>query len=249
MAYNFLGLVNDVNKRVNEVQLTSSNFDTAKGFYDLGKDAVNSAIRYINESEYEWPFNHSEKEQTLTAGTTRYAFPTDAKLIDFESFRIKENATLGNDTKKLALITYDEYLEKYVDQEYAASQTRALPRFVFHGPDLKYGLIEPPDKAYVLVFDYYVFQADLSAHGDTMVIPDRFKHVVVDAAMFHAYMFRGNTQDAVVVKERADEGIKAMRSMLINRYHYMRSYMIPAATGGRRLGSSRSTAGSSLDSL
>jgi len=71
----------------------------------------------------------------------------------------------------------------------------------------------------------------------------------VDAAMFHAYMFRGNTQDAVVVKERADEGIKAMRSMLINRYHYMRSYMIPAATGGRRLGSSRSTAGSSLDSL
>ena len=169
--------------------------------------------------------------------------------IEELSFRIKEDATLGNDTKKLALITYDEYLEKYVDQEYAASQTRALPRFVFHGPDLKYGLIEPPDKAYTLVFDYYVFQADLSAHGDTMVIPDRFKHVVVDAAMFHAYMFRGNTQDAVVVKERADEGIKAMRSMLINRYHYMRSYMIPAATGGRRLGSSRSTAGSSLDSL
>jgi hypothetical protein len=206
MATTFLTLVNDVNKRLNEVELTSSNFASATGFYAHIKDAVNS-------------------------------------------FRIKENATLGNDTKKLALITYDEYLEKYVDQEYAASQTRALPRFVFHGPDLKYGLIEPPDKAYTLVFDYYVFQADLSAHGDTMVIPDRFKHVVVDAAMFHAYMFRGNTQDAVVVKERADEGIKAMRSMLINRYHYMRSYMIPAATGGRRLGSSRSTAGSSLDSL
>ena len=249
MATTFLTLVNDVNKRLNEVELTSSNFGSATGFYAHIKDAVNSAIRYINESEYEWPFNHSEKEQTLVAGTTRYAFPTDAKLIDFESFRIKEDATLGNDTKKLALITYDEYLEKYVDQEYAASQTRALPRFVFHGPDLKYGLIEPPDKAYTLVFDYYVFQADLSDHDDTMVIPDRFKHVVVDAAMFHAYMFRGHTQDAVVVKERADEGIKAMRSMLINRYHYMRSYMIPAATGGRRLGSSRSTAGSSLDSL
>ena len=58
MAYNFLGLVNDVNRRVNEVQLTSSNFATAKGFYDLGKDAVNYAIRYINQSEYEWPFNH-----------------------------------------------------------------------------------------------------------------------------------------------------------------------------------------------
>jgi hypothetical protein len=29
----------------------------------------------------------------------------------------------------------------------------------------------------------------------------------------------------------------------------MRSYMIPASTGGRRLGSARTTAGSSLDAL
>ena len=68
-------------------------------------------------------------------------------------------------------------------------------------------------------------------------------------AMYYAYLFRGNTQDAVLLKETADEGIKAMRSMLINRYHYMRSYMIPASTGGRRLGSARTTAGSSLDAL
>ena len=54
---------------------------------------------------------------------------------------------------------------------------------------------------------------------------------------------------AGILKERADEVIKAMRSMLINRYHYMRSYMIPASTGGRRLGSARTTAGSSLDAL
>ena len=235
--------------------------DIMEEAYDLCGSELRSGYDYkgakraLNLIFLEWQnkglnlWKIEQATQTLTAGTTRYAFPTDAKLIDFESFRIKENATLGNDTKKLALITYDEYLEKYVDQEYAASQTRALPRFVFHGPDLKYGLVEPPDQAYTLVYDYYVFQADIDEHGDTMVIPDRFKHVVVDAAMFHAFMCRGNTLDAVVLKERADEGIKAMRSMLINRYHYMRSYMIPAATGGRRLGSARSTAGSSLDSL
>ena len=83
--------------------------------------------------------------------------------------------------------------------------------------------------------------------GKVKILHD--KHVVVDSAMFYALMFRGNTQDAVILKERADEGIKAMRSMLINRYHYMRSYMIPASTGGRRLGSARTTAGSSLDAL
>ena len=58
MAYNFLGLVNAMNRRLNEVELTSSNFATATGFYSQAKDAVNAAIRYINQSEYFWSFNH-----------------------------------------------------------------------------------------------------------------------------------------------------------------------------------------------
>ena len=44
--------------------------------------------------------------------------------------------------------------------------------------------------------------------------------------MHYAYLFRGNTQDALVTKEKFDEGIKYMRSMLINRTPYVRSYMI-----------------------
>ena len=49
MAYNFLGLVNDINHRLNEVALTSSNFATAVGYYSIAKDAVNSAVRHINQ--------------------------------------------------------------------------------------------------------------------------------------------------------------------------------------------------------
>jgi len=45
MAYDYLGLVNDVNRRLNEVELTSSNFAAATGEYSMIKDAVNSAIR------------------------------------------------------------------------------------------------------------------------------------------------------------------------------------------------------------
>ena len=48
MAYNFLGLVNEINRRLNEVELTSSNFGTAVSFYAHAKDAVNASIRYIN---------------------------------------------------------------------------------------------------------------------------------------------------------------------------------------------------------
>ena len=89
MAYNFLGLVNDINRRLNEVELTSSNFATATGFYGQAKDAITASIRYVNQSQYEWPFNHVEQEDTLSVGVSRYPFPTDCKLIDFDTFRIK----------------------------------------------------------------------------------------------------------------------------------------------------------------
>ena len=58
MSYDYIGLVNDVNRRLNEVELTSANFASAKGFYSLIKDSVNSAIRDINQTHHEWPFNH-----------------------------------------------------------------------------------------------------------------------------------------------------------------------------------------------
>ena len=40
MAYNYLELVNQVNRRLNETELTSSNFPTATGFYAQVKDAI-----------------------------------------------------------------------------------------------------------------------------------------------------------------------------------------------------------------
>ena len=64
MAYDYLGLVNDVNRRLNEVELTSSNFGSAIGEYAMVKDAVNASIRYINQHEYGFPFNHDTETKT-----------------------------------------------------------------------------------------------------------------------------------------------------------------------------------------
>ena len=49
MPYNYLDIVNEVARRLNEVELTTTNFATAKGFYGTIKDAVNSAIHDINQ--------------------------------------------------------------------------------------------------------------------------------------------------------------------------------------------------------
>lgn len=45
MAYNYLGLTNDVALRLNETQLTANNFSTSTGFYSAMKEGVNA--RYV----------------------------------------------------------------------------------------------------------------------------------------------------------------------------------------------------------
>ena len=173
MAYDYLGLVNDVNKRLNEVELTSSNFATVTGFYSAAKDAVNASLRYINQHAFEWPFNHVEHEDVLTAGEIRYGYPTDAKTVDFDSFRIKRSSTFNNETQKLRIIAYEEYLEKYIDDEYNTSNTgiRTIPRLVFRTPNQGFGVYPSPDNAYELVYEYYRLPVDLISATDVPSIP------------------------------------------------------------------------------
>lgn len=236
MAYDYLGLVNDVNKRLNEVELTSSNFATVTGFYSAAKDAVNGALRHINQSAFEWPFNHVEQEDVLTEGQVRYGYPADAKTLDFDSFRIKRSASFGNDTRKLKLMAYEEYLENHVDAEYDTSNTgiRSIPRVVFRTPNQGYGVYPSPDNEYELVYEYYRLPVDLIGATDVPSIPEQFRYVIVDGAMYFAYLFRGNTQDATLQFQKFEEGIKDMRTLYINRYDYVRDTRI-SFTGGTRV--------------
>jgi hypothetical protein len=231
MAYNYIGLTNEVNRRLNEVELTSANFPTATGFYAHIKDAVNSAIRDINHTHYEWPFNHVLAEETLTVGGTRYAFPSDASTIDFDTFRVKESATLSNDTVRLGVMTYDDYLQRFVDQEYSVDTSKQdVPSHVFHAPSLEWGVVPAPDQAYAIAYEYYRIPVDLSSYTDVPSIPERFKQVILDGAMYHAYMFRSNEQAANIAKGKFEEGIKKMRILLINKYVYMQSTAITQST-------------------
>ena len=227
-AYNFLGLVNDVNRRLNEVELTSVNFASATGFYSSAKDSINSALQYLGQNQFEWPFNHTTQEQTLTAGTNRYNYPADAKTLDLDSFRIKRNSTFNNTTQKLRTISYEDYLNNYIDDEYNTTDTsiRTLPQVVFRAPNQAYGLHPVPDNAYVLVFEYYKLTVDLDVYTDVPAYPAQFRSTIVDGAMYYAYTFRGNTQDAALHLQKFDEGIKDMRTLYINRYDYLRDTRI-----------------------
>lgn len=227
-TYNYLGLVNDVNRRLNEVELKQATFDGAIGYYASVKDAVNSSIRHINQSQFEWPFNHAEAEDVLTEGQVRYAFPSDMKTADMDSFRIKRSEEFNNETRKLKILSYEEYLEKYVDDEYNEDNEsiRTLPQFVFRSPDLSFGVVPPPDEPYELVYEYYRLPVDLQKAEDVPTIPEQFRHVIVEGAMYYTYQFRGDLETASLSLQKFNQGIEDMRTIYINRYDYVRSSMI-----------------------
>jgi|TARA_E500000081_G_scaffold68459_1_gene70545 hypothetical protein len=233
MAYNYLDLVNEINRRLNEVELTTTNFITAKGFYQTAKDAVNSSIRHINHEEFNWPWNHREEEEILSAGVMRYPYPEDAKVLDENSFRLKRNDTLGIETKKLKSLDYQEYLDNYIDYEYNTSTgIRGVPNYIVRTPSQEFIFVPCPDKAYELVYEYYQNPVILEQASDVPSVPQEFRHVIVDGAMYYAFQFRGDTQNSQLSERKFKEGIKYMRSIYINRYEYIRSTVIDRTSGG-----------------
>ena len=122
----YLALTNSVLTRLNEVELTSSNFSAPRGIQSQAKNAVNEAIRYINQKEFGFPFNHSTKTQTLTAGVVRYSIPTDAKHVDYNTARLVKDSDLASSGRKLTNLNYNEYVQKeYITQEDEINSTTA----------------------------------------------------------------------------------------------------------------------------
>lgn len=117
MSGTFLTLTNKVLARLNEVQLTTSSFANARGIQVQAKNAVNEAVRYINQREFNYPFNHSTETKTLTAGVVRYSIPTSAKTVDYHTFRIVKDSDLGNSGYRLSQLDYNEYINSVSDQE------------------------------------------------------------------------------------------------------------------------------------
>jgi len=304
MAETFLTLTNSVLARLNEVQLTSATFSNARGIQVQAQNAVNEAIRYINQKEFSYPFNHATNTSTLVPGTFKYTVPTSTKHIDYNTARIGKNTTLGVGGNNLGVLTYNQYIANNVEQEdeidtttlngaltdsattvtvastsgfdssgtiyieneqitytgttsttftgatRGANSTTAaahsdgtqvaqftgggIPTHIVRTLDNNYILYPFPDKAYTLKFDYFTFPSDLSAHGDTTTIPDRFGPVIIDGATSYVYQYRGEVEQYQLNFARFEQGIKNMQTLLVNKYEYVRSTVVlkPATMAG-----------------
>ena len=123
MAESYLTLTNKVLARLNEVELTSTTFTSARGIQTQVKNAVNEAIRYINQREHNYPFNHATASQTLTAGVVRYSLPATTKVVDYNTFRIVKDSDLAVSGGQLSILNYNDYISRAVEQEDEISTT------------------------------------------------------------------------------------------------------------------------------
>ena len=123
MAETYLTLTNKVIARLNEVALTSTTFSSARGIQVQCQNAINESIRFINQREFNYPFNHATETKTVTAGVVRYTLPTSTKTVDYNTFRIVKDSDLGNSGYKLGLLDYNDYVNRVIDQEDEISTT------------------------------------------------------------------------------------------------------------------------------
>lgn len=219
MATTFITLVNDTLRRLNEVELTSTDFPTATGFRAQVKDSVNASLQEISQKEFEFPFNYTSASLTLSAGTAEYSLATDFKVADWDSFRIAKDDSISADARLLRLINYDTFIARFYERDgNATSSDYANPVYIYRTLSNKAGFSPIPDKAYTVNYNYFAFANDLVNDTDTMSVPDQFKHVVIDGALYHTYMFRDNAQQAAITKQKFEEGVERMRTLLINRF-------------------------------
>jgi hypothetical protein len=229
VATTYITLVNDLLRRLNEVTLATSGdgFSTAKNVQAIAKDAINNSIREILQDGHQFPFLKTTTTQTLTAGTGTYDLPTDMASVDWDTFYLQALSSAGNTARSLPTIPFEEYVRVHkAIEENSGTGARTSPDLVYETSEEKFGVTPLPDAAYVVEYVYYKFPDDLSAYDDTMIIPDRFKYIIIDGAMVYMMRFRSNEQSAQIHQAKFNEGIKSMRRLLLDDPLFVRSSMI-----------------------
>ena len=361
MATTYLVLSNRVLRELNEVEMTSSNFSSSRGIQTAVKDFVNKSIHDIYNEGAELPLLHTSTTQATFPGDGEYAFPTDMRRVDFESFFLKPNELITNGefesnitswttgdgspsytssgngrlnlndaaayqaistivnknyklqvrvlspnsstsglivrvgtsaggtqnlnttqavtnfregaildttftataqtsyvyvesdgvqldvdyvrvsraditTRKLRYISYDDYLQRFKEQDDRnSSGHHGMPQYVYRKPDYSsFGLTPIPDKNdYLINYDYFTTHTDLSAHGDTMALPDRFSPLIVDRSKYYVYMLRSDPDHANLSNRDYQRKLNLLKTDYASRADYMRDTRI--SSGNSRL--------------
>ena len=163
---------------------------------------------------------------TATAQTTYVTLnnTSTATNMDIDYVRISENTGV----QKLKYISYDDWNNRYLERDLSNNSSNyGKPDFVYGTQNKKFGLSPIPDSSYYTVqYEYWKIHTDLSAHGDTIDLDDRFKDVIITKAKYYAYVLRSDPQAASMAVKEYDNQLQSLRSEYINPKTYMRDTRI-----------------------
>ena len=242
MATTYLTLANETLRELNEVQLTSSNFSDAVGIQAFVKESINRALNDIANEEPQLPFFaaaasggtdpfYGNVTVASVAGTRWYtlkagssSITTDYASIDWDDFYITTIGVSGESApyvsrglKFISLADWRRYRRDSENADDADTQNYGEPRYVIRSPDhRKFGLSPIPDKVYNVHFYAYAKPTALSAHGDTIILPDQYASVILARTRYYVHQFKENLQQAAFALDDYKKGMKYMKSNLIN---------------------------------
>ena len=242
MATTYLDLTNEVLRELNEVVLTSVNFDSAVGLQQFVKDSINKSIFDIANDEPQLPFLsqgvsggtdpfYGNVTVASVAGTRWYTLKsssnsilTDYASIDWDDFYATTISVDGETSpyiskglKFLSLADWKRYYRDSENADDADSQNHGEPRFVIKSPDhRKFGLSPIPDKVYNIHFYAFEKPTELVDYSDTSIMPDQYNNVITAKARYYVHQFKNNIQQAAFALDDYKKAMKHMKSNLIN---------------------------------
>ncbi len=237
MPSTYMDLTNRVLRRLNEVEITQSDFPSARGIQGLAKDCVLDTVRKINTSKIDWPFNAVEHTEVLVVGTEEYAWPTNFTAADWNSFQVQKDDTLNINHKSLKVISREQWYEKLRDRDYdSETDGKSIPDYCFPSHGQGWGVSPSPDELYTIKYRYYKNPDDLELYDDEVTIPNKFDHVITLGALFQMNLFKENPDGVQFAKKDFEDGLKDMSNTFLPNPIYVYSGMLAQT---RRGGSTR----------
>ena len=207
-----------------QIRVLSPNSSTSALIVRVGTSA--GGTQNLNTTQAVTNFREGAILQTTFTATAQTSFiyvEADGVQLDVDYIRISRSDIA---TRKLAFISYDNYLQAYKPTDDTNSKGNySAPLRVYILPNYtSFGVSPRPNtNEYSVSYNYYQTHTDLSAHGDNMALPDRFRTLIVDRAKYYTYMLRSDPQHAQLADRDFQRKLKLLKVDYATKNDYMRS--------------------------
>jgi len=225
-----VGEVYNISVRAYDTNSTGQAFKVQVGTAAEGTQNLNSTLTVTD-------FGNGEILSTTFTATAATTFitlnnPSTATNMDVDYVRVKRQ----EEAVKLKPMTYDGFLQGAFRKDVAANDSQyGRPLFVYRTPDHKSFGLSPIPKFddYTVFYEYYKTHTELSAHGDTMDLPDIYADVIVNRAKYYLYKLKNDVPMANISNAEYEQGVRRIRTEMLNHIEYMKDTRVNLNTSNR----------------